>query len=274
VWRQLTLSSAVAAIAVFAILSGRRAPSVHPAQYRATAEPAVGRLLIARPQLPDPNFSDSVVLILQYDQDKGTVGLIINRPTKISLSRIFPQLKGAKADPVYEGGPVDKGSAQALLRSAEKPEGAVRVFGDVWATGSKDRIEKSVTAGDASTTFRLYAGYGGWGPGQLEHEIELGGWSVLRATAALVFDVDPDSLWQRLQHQTETRIATDAKSDRGFDSLGGGMILMRDGELQRYWHHYQSTTKGLSIPAALAIAKTFCTLASAATRPSSSTATD
>ncbi len=213
-WRQLALSSAVAAIAVFAILSGRRPARFQPVQYRATQEPAVGRLLIARPQLPDPNFAESVVLILQYDEDKGAMGLIINRRTKVPLSRVFPQVKGAKADLVYEGGPVGTSSAQALLRSTEKPEGAVRVLGDVWATGSKERIEKSVTAGDASATFRLYAGYGGWGPGQLEHEIELGGWSVLRATAALVFDDDPDSLWQRLQHQTETRIARHTSSDR------------------------------------------------------------
>ena len=77
----------------------------------------------------------------------------------------------------------------------------------VWATGSKQRIDQAVSAGESPSTFRLYVGYAGWGPGQLEHEIELGGWSVLRATSAIVFDDDPDSLWQRLQHQSETRIA-------------------------------------------------------------------
>jgi putative transcriptional regulator len=200
VWRQLAASSALPAIALFAL--GTRA-----VQYSANQELAAGKLLIAKPKLADPNFAESVVLIVQYDEDKGAMGLILNRRMKVSLSRVFPEVKGARTDSVFEGGPVDKSSAQALLRSREKPAGATRVLGDVWATGSKDRIEKSVAAGDAAPTFRLYIGYAGWGPGQMEREIELGGWSVLRATAALVFDDDPDSLWQRLQHQTETRIA-------------------------------------------------------------------
>jgi putative transcriptional regulator len=206
-WRQLAASIALPAIALLAILRVGAPIRFQRVQYRATQDLAAGKLLIAKPQLADPNFAESVVLIVQYDEDKGVMGLILNRRTKAPLSRVFPELKGAKPDPVYEGGPVNKGSAQALLRSREKPEGATRVFGDVWATGSKGLIEKSVAAGDASPVFRLYIGYAGWGTGQLEHEIDLGGWSILRATAALVFDDDPDSLWQRLQRQTETRIA-------------------------------------------------------------------
>lgn len=199
-WWQLAASSALPAIALFAI-------RFHSVQYSANQELAAGKLLIAKPKLADPNFAETVVLIVEYDEDKGAMGLVLNRRTKVSLSRVFPEVKGAKTDPVFEGGPVDKSSAQALLRSREKPADATRALGEVWATGSKDRIEKSVAAGDPASIFRLYVGYAGWGPGQLEREIELGGWSVLRATASLVFDDDPDSLWQRLQHQTETRIA-------------------------------------------------------------------
>jgi putative transcriptional regulator len=205
VWRPLAASSALPAIALLAI-------RFHPVQYSVNQELDAGKLLIASPKLADPNFAESVVLIVEYDADKGAMGLILNRRTKVPLSRVFPDTKGAGKDPIFEGGPVDKGSAQALLRSREKPESAARVLIEVWATGNKDRIEKSV--GEAAATFRLYAGYSGWGSGQLEHEIELGGWSVLRASAALVFDDDPDSLWQRLQRQIETRIA-----GLGFGSL-------------------------------------------------------
>lgn len=195
------------AVALLAGLSLHRRNNLRPIQYGSRQELAVGKLLIAKPELADPNFAESVVLIVHYDNDKGAIGLILNRQTKVPLSKVLPQVKGAKEDPVYEGGPVETATAQALLRSREKPEEATRVLGDIYASGSKDVIEKSVTAGASPSEFRLYAGYAGWAPGQLEREIEVGGWSVLRATTEIVFDEKPDSLWRRLQRDTETRIA-------------------------------------------------------------------
>src|SRR5437588_1302326 len=188
-----------------------RRTNVRPAQYGTRQEVAVGKLLIAKPQLADPNFAESVVLIVHYDSDKGAVGLILNRRSNVPISKVLPQVKGAKEDPVFEGGPVETATAQALVRSKEKPEEATRVVGDVYTSGSKNVIEKFVASGAAASEFRLYVGYAGWSPGQLEREIDLGGWSVLRANTDLVFDDKPDSLWMRLQHDTETRIA-DARS--------------------------------------------------------------
>jgi putative transcriptional regulator len=176
----------------------------------------VGKLLIAKPELADPNFAESVVLIVHYEVDKGAIGLILNRRTKIPISKVLPQIKGAKEDPVFEGGPVETASAQALLRTREKPEEATRVLPGVYASGSKEVIEKFVASGASPSEFRLYAGYAGWSPGQLEKEIEIGGWSVLRATTDIVFDEKPDSLWQRLQHNTETRIASRGGTDDRF----------------------------------------------------------
>ncbi len=189
-WRRTALLSALAAAAS---LAGQ--------------EIGIGKILVAKPELRDPNFAETVILIVQYDSDKGTVGLILNRRTDVPLSKVFPGLKGAKADPVYEGGPVEIETAQALLRAKEKPEGAIHLFGDVYVSGSKDVIESSIAAGAAPKIFHVYAGYGGWSAGQLEEEIEIGGWSLMAATAAIIFDDDPDSLWQRLQRQADTRIA-------------------------------------------------------------------
>ena len=180
---------------------------LRPAQGGSTQDIGVGKLLIANPDLADPNFAQTVVLIVHYDDDKGAIGVILNRRTKVTLSKVLPEVKGAKDDPVYEGGPVETASAQALLRSREKLEGATRVVSDVYASGNKAVIEKLVASGMAPSEFRLYAGYAGWSPGQLEREIAVGGWSVLRANPKIVFDDDPDSLWQRLQHAAETRIA-------------------------------------------------------------------
>lgn len=196
-------------------------------QYGAKQEPAVGKLLIAKRELADPNFAESVVLIVHYDSDKGAVGLILNRRTTVPLSKILPQVKGVREDPVYEGGPVETASAQALVRSREKPEEATRVLSDVYASGSKDVIEKLITSGARPADFHLYAGYAGWSPSQLEKEIDLGGWSVLRATTEIVFDENPDTLWQRLQHDTTTRVARRPAAPCYWPAVGVGPWLSR-----------------------------------------------
>jgi len=167
---------------------------------------AVGKLLVAARELGDPNFAETVILIVDYDPDKGTSGLIINRRTDVPLSKVFPAIKTARNDPVYQGGPVETTAAQALLRASARPANATRLFGDVYVTGSKELIEKSVAAATASSSFRVYVGYGGWAPGQLEHEIELGAWDVLNGLPPIVFDDDPDSLWGRLEETAHERI--------------------------------------------------------------------
>lgn len=166
-----------------------------------------GTLLLASEKLGDPNFAESVVLILQHDNDTGTLGLIINRRTEVPLSRVFPKIEHASSDPVYMGGPVATSSGQALLRRPNKTEDIKHVLGDIYVTGKKETIEQSVRSRAESSQFRLYLGYAGWAPGQLESEIQLGAWSVLKASAPIVFDHDPDSLWSRLKHESEMQIA-------------------------------------------------------------------
>jgi putative AlgH/UPF0301 family transcriptional regulator len=92
-------------------------------------------------------------------------------------------------------------AAEALLRSSEKPAQARHVLGDVYVTGSKELIEKSVDSQADPSKFRLYLGYAGWAPGQLEAEIRLGAWSFVSGGPDLVFDREPDSLWSRLIHR-------------------------------------------------------------------------
>ena len=206
-WRELAVCGAVTAAVVVAGLGLQRSNRFRAAQFGTAQELGAGRLLVAKPGLSDPNFAESVVLLVQYDGDKGTLGLILNRRTKAPLAKVFPEIKGAKDDPVYAGGPVETTTAQALLRSREKPDGGTRVIADVYASGNKELIEKSVASGASPSVFRLYIGYAGWSAGQLEREVGLGGWSVLRATPVLIFDENPDTLWQRLNHDTETSIA-------------------------------------------------------------------
>lgn len=168
---------------------------------------ATGNLLVATEKLGDPNFAESVVLIIQHDDEKGTVGVILNRRTKIPITKLFPDIKGASGDPVFMGGPVSLAAAQALLKLPSAKGQATRVLGDIYATGSKEMIEASVRSRTKPSEFRLYLGYAGWAPGQLEAEIRMGAWTVLTTRPALVFDPDPDSLWDRLTHESHMQIA-------------------------------------------------------------------
>ena len=177
------------------------------AQYKSDQPASVGNLLVASEKLGDPNFAESVILIVQHDEDEGTVGLVINRRTEVPLSRVFPKTKHATADPVYMGGPVETTAVQALLRIPEKADRTAHIVADIYLSGSKELIEKSVESRLDSLKFRLYLGYAGWASGQLEAEIRLGAWSVLNASPKLVFDRDPDSLWSRLTNESKMQIA-------------------------------------------------------------------
>jgi putative AlgH/UPF0301 family transcriptional regulator len=171
---------------------------------------AAGRFLVASRDLGDPNFAQTVILLVRYSGEDGAVGLVVNRRTDVALSRVFADLKEAKSrtDPVYIGGPVDPASVLALLKSASKPGDAQRVFGDIYLIASKETLQKTLATGAEASTFHAYVGYAGWGPGQLEHEVELGAWHVMPGDAPTVFHDDPESVWPRLIRRTETQIAS------------------------------------------------------------------
>jgi putative transcriptional regulator len=170
---------------------------------------AVGKLLVASRDLGDPNFAKTVILLVRYDEGQGTVGLVVNKRTDVPVQKVFQDLKEAKGrnDPVYIGGPVELNTVMALLKTATKPEGAAKVFGDVYLIANRDLMTKTLASNAEAAVFHTYVGYAGWGPGQLEHEVELGAWHIMRADAAMVFHADPDSVWPKLIQRTETQIA-------------------------------------------------------------------
>jgi putative transcriptional regulator len=103
----------------------------------------------------------------------------------------------------------------ALFRSPTKPEDAQRVAGDVYETANSEAIEK-MAGGSAPERFHAYVGYCGWGDGQLENEVQVGAWAVLTPDARILFDDDPDSLWQRLDRKSQMRIAQTPRHDFPF----------------------------------------------------------
>jgi len=174
-----------------------------------TDDLAVGRLLVASRDLSDPNFAKTVILLVHYSEGQGAVGLVLNKRTDVPISRVFHDLKeaGGRKDPVYIGGPVDLNSVLALLKAANKPENADKVFSDVYLISNKDLLTKTLASSAEATVFHTYIGYAGWGAGQLEHEVDLGAWHIMPADVGTVFHADPDSVWERLIRRTETQIA-------------------------------------------------------------------
>jgi len=190
-----------------------------------------GQFLVAARELGDPNFAQAVILLIDYDSDKGAMGLIVNRRTDMPVSRVLGDLNEAKGrtDPIYVGGPVELTSVLALLKSASKPGDAKHVFGDVYLLNTKEQLQKTFAAGPESGSFHVFVGYAGWGAGQLEHEVELGAWHVMSADAAIVFHSDPDSVWPRLIRRTEQQIALQRNYSARNVSSGSTSVARRAG---------------------------------------------
>lgn len=202
-------------------------PLTHAQSTQAT-DLAAGKLLVASPDLPDPNFAKTVVLLVQYDED-GVVGLILNRRSKVPISRVLDELAGAKSrpDPVYAGGPVGRSDVLALVRSAQAPGDAKRIFADVFLVSSKDALEKAFASANDIDKLRVYLGYSGWTTQQLQNELDLGAWYIFQGNIKAVFDSNPEGLWPRLIRETELRIASRGTSERFFSSLVGAGALPR-----------------------------------------------
>jgi putative transcriptional regulator len=183
-------------------------PALLTAQTRRPAELTAGKLLVVSRDLGDPNFAETVVLLVHYDED-SVVGLVLNRRTKVPIARLLDEVKGARdrSDPIYIGGPVGKSGILALLRSRSKIEGAEHVFGEVYLVTKAALLEKSLAAGNPAETLHVYAGYAGWTPRQLAAEVELGAWFIFSGEAAVVFSNHPELVWSRLIERTEQHVA-------------------------------------------------------------------
>lgn len=197
------------------VIWGLLSASILLAQSRRPEDLRVGKLLVVPRESPDPRFAESVVLLVHYADD-GTVGLMINRQTKLSGSRVLGDLKGSSnySQPAYAGGPVQLEVVQALAQLPAGPHDATHIFGNVYLVSKKEELEKALVAGKGSKELRIYLGYCGWSRGQLENELNLGGWYIFDGSEGLVFDSNPSTLWSRMIARTELHIA---RLQRRFD---------------------------------------------------------
>ncbi len=161
-----------------------------------------GVFLVASREMRDPNFSKTVVLLVDYDAS-GAMGVVINRPTRIVLASVLPDLEGLedRRDRVYFGGPVARNQILLLIQSKTPPKDANHVVDDIYVSLSQASLREMLHRNGPRNIFHAYAGYAGWAPGQLEGELGRGDWQVSEADAQAVFHSDPSRVWPELIRQ-------------------------------------------------------------------------
>ncbi|WP_199550835.1 YqgE/AlgH family protein [Streptomyces sp. N35] len=182
-----------------------------------------GRLLVATPALADPNFDRAVVLLLDHDE-KGSLGVVLNRPTPVSVGDVLEGWAELTGEPgvVFQGGPVSLDSALGVavipgdsterapspssrLRSSRgDPIGWRRVHG---AIGLVDLETPPELLAAALGSLRIFAGYSGWGPGQLEDELADGAWYVVESEPGDVSSPVPENLWRAVLRRQRSELA-------------------------------------------------------------------
>jgi putative transcriptional regulator len=174
-------------------------PKESPGSPGTREELAKGKFLVASRQLQDPNFRETVVLLIEYGLE-GAMGLVINRPSAVKLATVFPDIEELKQrkDTIYVGGPVAVNQMLLLIRSSKMPEDATAVVPDVYISSSWKVLEGLIKKTTKDEGFRLFAGYAGWAPSQLDVERTRGDWYVVKADADSIFSQNPSELWQEL----------------------------------------------------------------------------
>jgi putative transcriptional regulator len=176
-----------------------------------SSAPTKGRLLLATPPLEDPNFDRTVIYVLEH-QEEGALGLVLNRPSPEELGDALSAWASLQTVPslVFVGGPVEPDALIAIARMRDPvdtsvdPEYLAPLSGDLASAdlaADPDDVMPSISA------LRVFRGYAGWGPGQLEGEIEAGAWLVLDPDPGDLFTEEPDELWRTVLRRQPGRLA-------------------------------------------------------------------
>jgi putative transcriptional regulator len=168
----------------------------------ATAQtPGRGTLLISTDSLAGTMFEETVVLVVHHDDD-GSIGIMINRPTNLQPSAVFPDIAGAASytGVLYFGGPLAPTRPYLLARQSDSvAETGIRIVDDVYLSGDPSVLGSFSEPRRSNPFSRIYAGNAQWGPGQLQSEVNAGAWRVLPASAGTIFSAEPEELWSRLK---------------------------------------------------------------------------
>jgi putative transcriptional regulator len=178
--------------------------------------PTKGRILLATPPLEDPNFDRTVIYVLEH-HDEGALGLVLNRPSPEELGDALQAWATMQSDPslVFVGGPVEPDALIAIARvrkplpplSEDDDENETHLAPLSGDLASADLAADPIEVIDTISALRVFRGYAGWGPGQLDGEIEAGAWLVLDPEPTDLFTDTPDDLWRRVLRRQPGRLA-------------------------------------------------------------------
>jgi putative transcriptional regulator len=156
-------------------------------------ESLCGQLLLASPALMDPNFRRAVILVGVHSEE-GAMGVVLNRPSEVTVGEAVPQLEQtvAEREPVYVGGPVQPSSIVFLAEFLDPTPAGLLVVGRIGFPAPDAGIEELA---EATARRRVFAGYAGWGEGQLDAELDQGDWIAHSAIPDDVFCDEPEDLW-------------------------------------------------------------------------------
>jgi len=172
----------------------------------AQAEAARTFLLVAQPDMLDPNFSRTVVLVMR-PEDGGPLGVILNRPTIVQLRELYPEraeLTG-RDDLVFFGGPVQPDALLFAFRSPVEPPKGLNITGDIYISGFSEVLDELLKHPENANEQRFFAGYAGWAHGQLEFEIARGGWYMLPLDVDAIFKMNPLTIYDELLKRAAVR---------------------------------------------------------------------
>jgi len=183
------------------------APAAGRAQSTSPADLAQGKILVSPRDSADPHFANSVILLARYSRT-GALGLMLQYKSDLSLKKI-PSLSsvGKRTDPVFIGGPVELPSVLMLERSKTEPPSALPVTANLYLLAAEPAILSALHDKPASD-LRVFIGYSGWAPGQLESEVRHHGWYIFDYDETMVFDPNPETLWERMVEKTGRSIAS------------------------------------------------------------------
>jgi len=178
-----------------------------------------GFILVASQRLVDPSYRQSVLLAVATDNDRH-IGFMINKPTKRTLSSLFPQHEPSKkvVEPVYFGGPMSRSALFAVVKAERSPgNGSIRLMKDLFFTMRVDQVDRIIET--TPNEARYYVGYVEWRPGELRAELNRGLWHVMNPDASKVFRKSTDSLWEELIRMARA-VSADASRSPGWPVLG------------------------------------------------------
>ncbi len=160
--------------------------------------PEKGDFLISEPFLPDDNFSRSVVLLCEHN-DEGTFGFVLNRPANLKLSNLISELFSPMDFDIFVGGPVQQNTLHFIHRMPNSLENSIEIKNGVYWGGNFEQLKIMLENGSVSPSdIRFFVGYSGWASGQLADELAVNSWIVSKSTdIEEVFNTSPEAFWKK-----------------------------------------------------------------------------